>query len=112
MTEPATRSTTRYVNVGHTFAHLLMLIFPTAVLAMEGSWGLGYAELLPLGFAGYLLFGLGSLPAGRLADRWCRAGMMTLFFHGSGLACVATGRATGPWSLACGQSQIGLFASI
>ena len=89
-----------------------MLIFPTAVLAMEGSWGLGYAELLPLGFAGYLLFGIGALPAGWLADRWSSAWLMTLFFLGSGLACIATGLATGPWSLALGLTLIGLFASI
>jgi MFS family permease len=112
MTAPSIRSTVCYVNVGHTFAHLLMLIFPTAVLAMEGVWGLGYAELLPLGFAGYLLFGLGSLPAGWLADRWSSAWMMTLFFLGSGLACIATGFAAGPWSLALGLTLIGLFASI
>ena len=112
MTAPPIRSTIRFINLGHTFAHLLMLIFPTAVLAMEGSWGLGYAELLPLGFAGYLLFGLGSLPAGWLADRWSSGWMMTLFFLGSGLACIATGLAIGPWSLALGLTLIGLFASI
>ena len=94
------------------FAHLLMLIFPTAVLAMEGTWGLGYAELLPLGFAGYLLFGLGALPAGWLADRWSSAWMMALFYLGSGAACILTGLAVGPWSLALGLTLIGLFASI
>ena len=112
MTAPSIRSTTGYVNLGHTFAHLLMLIFPTAVLAMEGAWGMGYAELLPLGFAGYLLFGIGSLPAGWLADRWSSAWMMTLFFLGSGFACIATGLAVGPWSLALGLTLVGLFASI
>jgi MFS family permease len=112
MNAPSIRSTTRYVNVGHAFAHLLMLVFPTAVLAMEGLWGMGYAELLPLGFAGYLLFGLGALPAGWLADRWGSAWLMAAFFLGSGLACIATGLAVGPWSLALGLTAIGLFASI
>ncbi|HSA81193.1 MAG TPA: MFS transporter [Geminicoccaceae bacterium] len=112
MTAPSLGSTVSYVNGGHTFAHLLMLVFPTAVLAMEGTWGMGYAELLPLGFAGYLLFGIGSLPAGWLADRWSSAWMMALFFLGSGAACVLAGLATGPWSLALGLTLIGLFASI
>ena len=112
MTEPSTRSTALYVNVGHTFAHLLMLIFPTAVLAMEGTWGMGYAQLLPLGFAGYLLFGIGSLPAGWLADRWQSAWLMALYYVGSGVACVLTGFAQGPWSLAIGLTLIGLCASI
>jgi MFS family permease len=38
--------------------------------------------------------------------------MMALFFLGSGAACVLTGLATGPWSLALGLTLIGLFASI
>ena len=112
MIEPSTRSTALYVNVGHAFAHLLMLIFPTAVLAMEGTWGMGYAQLLPLGFAGYLLFGIGSLPAGWLADRWQSAWLMALYYVGSGVACVLTGFAQGPWSLAIGLTLIGLCASI
>jgi FSR family fosmidomycin resistance protein-like MFS transporter len=112
MTEPSIRPTARYINVGHAFAHLLMLIFPTAVLAMEGTWGMGYAQLLPLGFAGYLLFGIGSLPAGWLADRWQSAWMIALYYLGSGLACVLTGLAQGPWSLAIGLTLIGLCASI
>jgi FSR family fosmidomycin resistance protein-like MFS transporter len=101
-----------FLNVGHTYAHLFMLLYPTAVLALEGSWGLGYAELLPLGFAGYLLFGLGSLPAGWLGDRWSSARMMALFFLGTGASSVLTGLAIGPWTLATGLTLIGLFASI
>ncbi len=112
MTEPPIRPTTRYVNVGHAFAHLLMLIFPTAVLAMEGTWGLDYARLLPLGFAGYLMFGIGSLPAGWLADRWQSGWMIALYYLGSGAACVLAGLAQGPWSLALGLTLIGTFASI
>lgn len=105
-------ATVTYLNVGHTYSHLLMLLYPTAVLALEGSWGLGYAELLPLGFAGYLLFGLGSLPAGWLGDRWNSASMMSVFFLGTGASSILTGLAFGPWSLAIGLTLIGAFASI
>ena len=72
----STRPTTLFINVGHSYAHLFMLLYPTVVLALEGTWGMGFAELLPLGFAGYLLFGVGSLPAGWLGDRWNSAWMM------------------------------------
>ncbi len=112
MTDPTVRPTTLFVNVGHTYAHLVMLLYPTAVLALEGQWGLGYAELLPLGFAGYLLFGIGSLPAGWLADRWHSGHMMSLFFLGTGASALLTGLAFGPWSLAAGLTLIGIFASI
>jgi FSR family fosmidomycin resistance protein-like MFS transporter len=110
--DPTVRPTILFVNVGHCLAHFLMLIFPTAVLALEGTWGLGYAELLPLGFAGYLLFGIGSLPAGWLGDRWSSAWMMVLFFVGMGASAILTGLVSGPWCLAAGLTLIGLFASI
>ncbi|HEX5079186.1 MAG TPA: MFS transporter [Geminicoccaceae bacterium] len=106
------RPTVAFVNVGHTYAHLFMLLYPTVVLALEGTWGLGYAELLPLGVAGYFLFGIGALPAGWLADRWSSARLMVLFFLGTGSASVLTGLALGPWTLALGLTLIGLFASI
>jgi MFS family permease len=101
-----------YVNVGHTFSHLVMLLYPTAVLALERVWDIGFAELLPLGFAGYLLFGLGALPSGWLGDRWDSAKMIAAFFIGTGAACVLTGLAAGPVSIAVGLTLIGLFASI
>lgn len=106
------RPTVAFVNVGHTYAHLFMLLYPTVVLALEGTWGLGYAELLPLGVAGYFLFGVGSLPAGWLADRWNSARLMVMFFVGTGAASILTGLALGPWTLALGLTLIGLFASI
>ena len=106
------RPTVVFVNVGHTYAHLFMLLYPTVVLALEGRWGLGYAELLPLGVAGYFLFGIGALPAGWLADRWSSARLMVMFFVGTGAASTLTGLALGPWTLALGLTLIGLFASI
>jgi MFS transporter, FSR family, fosmidomycin resistance protein len=106
------RPTVAFINVGHTYAHLFMLLYPTVVLALEGEWGLGYAELLPLGFAGYFLFGIGALPAGWLADRWSSARLIVMFFLGTGTASGLTGLATGPWTLALGLTLIGLFASI
>ena len=106
------RPTVAFVNLGHTYAHLFMLLYPTVVLALEGTWGLGYAELLPLGVVGYFLSGMGSLPAGWLADRWNSARLMVMFFVGTGVASILTGLALGPWTLALGLTLIGLFASI
>ena len=101
-----------YINVGHSFSHLVMLLYPTVVLALEPAWGIGFATLLPLGFAGYLLFGLGALPAGWLGDRWDSAKMIVLFFLGTGTATFLTGLAIGPVSITIGLTLIGLFASI
>jgi MFS family permease len=106
------RSMTLLLNVGHAFDHLLMLIFPTVVLAMGAELSRGYAELLPLSLGGFIAFGACSIPAGWLADHWSRTGMMTVFFFGIGTASILTGFATGPGQIALGLTLIGVFAAI
>jgi MFS family permease len=106
------RSMTLLLNLGHALDHLLMLIFPTVVLAMGTELGRGYAELLPLSLGGFIAFGACSIPAGWLADRWSRTGVMTVFFFGIGAASVLTGFASGPSQIALGLTLIGVFAAI
>ena len=106
------RGMTLLLNLGHALDHLLMLIFPTVVLAMGAELGGGYAELLPLSLGGFIAFGACSLPAGWLADRWSRTGMMTVFFVGIGTASILTGLASGTWQIALGLTLIGVFAAI
>ena len=101
-----------YLNVGHLIDHLLMLIFPTVVLTMSAEMGRPYAELLPLALGGFIAFGAGSIPAGWLADRWSRSGMMTVFFLGIGLASILTGLAGSPMAIATGLTLVGVFAAI
>jgi MFS family permease len=112
LSQETSGSPSLYLNLGHTFDHLLMLIFPTVVLAMGEEFGRGYAELLPLSIGGFIAFGACSIPAGWLADRWSRAGMMKLFFFGIGAASILTGFAAGPAQIAAGLTLIGVFAAI
>lgn len=101
------------LNVGHFFDHLFTLIFATvAALALHREWGIGYAELLTYATPGFLAFGLFSLPAGWIADRWSRDGMMSVFFIGIGLASIATSFATTPLQIGVGLFMIGMFAAI
>ncbi|MBO0739319.1 MAG: MFS transporter, partial [Alphaproteobacteria bacterium] len=101
-----------FASAGHFFAHLLMLLYPTVVLVFEGRWGMPYGDLLSLSLGGFVLFGLGALPAGWLGDRWSTEAMMIVFFVGTGGAAVATGLTDGPLPLALGLAAIGLFGSI
>ena len=101
------------LNIGHFLDHLFTLIFATvAALALYREWGVGYAELLAYATPGFLAFGLFSLPAGWLADRWSRDGMMVVFFIGIGLASIATSFASTPLQIAVGLFVIGVFAAI
>jgi MFS family permease len=112
MSTNSARLATAFANIGHFLTHLLMMLYPTVVLGLEGRFGLSYGELLSLSLAGYVLYGLAALPAGWLGDQWSAEWMMVLFFLGSGVSAVLTGLADGPLGIALGLSAIGLFGSI
>ncbi len=101
------------LNVGHFLDHLFMLVFATvAALALHREWGIGYAELLAYATPGFFAFGVFALPAGWLADRWSRDGMMGVFFIGIGLVSLLTSLAASPLQLGIGLFVIGMFAAI
>jgi MFS family permease len=101
-----------FINIGHLIDHMVMLIFPTAVLGMQADFAKPYSELIALALGGFIMFGAGSLPAGWLGDHWSRRNMMAVFFLGIGLATIATGFSQTIWQLALGLAAMGLFAAI
>lgn len=102
-----------FLNIGHFLDHLLTLIFATvAALALSREWGLGYAELLKYATPGFFAFGLFSLPAGWLADKWSREGMIAVFFLGIGASSIVTAFAQTPLQVGIGLFVVGIFAAI
>jgi MFS family permease len=101
-----------FLNLGHFLTHLFMLLYPTVVLALEAEWQRPYSELIALSLPGFIAFAAGALPAGWLADRWSRKGVLAIFFIGIGAAAILTGFARSPVEIAAGLALIGLFASI
>lgn len=101
------------LNVGHAIDHLLLLVFATAVGAIAADFGLdSWQSLMPFATGAFFMFGLGSLPAGRLGDLWGRRAMMLVFFFGIGASSIAVAFSKGPWSLAVTLTLVGTFASI
>jgi len=101
------------LNIGHFLDHLFMLVFATvAALTLSREWGLGYGDLIKYATPGFFAFGLFALPAGWLADRWNRDGMMCVFFAGIGTASILTGFAQSPMQVGIGLFAIGVFAAI
>ena len=102
-----------FLNVGHFFDHLIILIFSAvAALALAREWGMGYAQLIPYATPGFVAFGLFAVPAGWLADKWSREGMMLVFFIGIGTAAVLTALADTPLQIGLGLFIIGMFGAI
>ena len=102
-----------FLNVGHFLDHLFMLVFATvAALALTREWQLSYAELIPYAMPGFIAFGAFALPAGWLADKWSRHGMLVIFFIGIGAASIVTALAQTPLQIGIGLFAIGVFAAI
>ena len=110
---PRTRLNFLFLNLGHFLDHFFMLIFATvAALRLTGEWGMSYSELIPYATPGFILFGVAAIPAGWLADRWSREGMMVIFFFGIGASSILTALAGTPIEIAFGLAAVGLFAAI
>ena len=101
-----------FMNAAHFFDHLFLLIFPTAAIAIAAEWGLTYGEALALGTPVYLMFALGTLPAGWLGDRFDRTLLIALFFVACGASSLLISFCTGPKPLMLGLGFLGLFAAL
>ena len=107
------RSAILLLNVAHAVDHMFLLIFATAVASIAAEFGFArWEDLMPFGVGAFVMFGLGSLPSGRLGDLWGRRAMMIVFFFGIGVSSLLASLAQGPWQLAAALTLIGTFASI
>jgi MFS family permease len=101
------------LNLAHAVDHMFLLIFATAVASIAADFGFArWEDLMPFGVGAFVMFGLGSLPSGRLGDLWGRRAMMVVFFFGIGASSLLASLAQGPWQLAAALTCIGTFASI
>jgi MFS family permease len=115
MHDPGTRQIV-FINAAHVFTHYSLLILATAVLGMVAqtpeAFGREYGPILALGTGMFVLYGLGSLPMGWLAERFGRKGLMSAFFLGTGLCMMVAGLADTPLALGLALALMGAFAAI
>jgi MFS family permease len=101
-----------FINFAHAIDHYVMLILATVVIELTTVYGWSYAELIALGTPSFIAFGVFSLPAGWLGDRWSRRNMMALFYLGCGASLAVAALAPSPVVLAVALSALGMFAAI
>jgi len=106
------RRTVTFVNIAHAFDHFVLLIYPTAVLAIAVERGLDYSTLITLATGAFVAFGLCSLPMGWIAEVVGRRNMLAAFFLGYGASCIAMAACTSSWSLAACLLVLGVFSAI
>jgi len=99
--------------LAHALDHLFLLIFATAVAAIAADFGFARREdLMPYSVGAFVMFGLGSLPAGKLGDSWGRRPMMLVFFFGLGAASLLASVTQTVWQLAAALTLLGTFTAI
>jgi predicted MFS family arabinose efflux permease len=81
--------------------------------AIAADFGMArWEDLMPYGVGAFALFGLGSLPAGKLGDHWGRRRMMLVFFFGMGAAALVAAATRDAWQLAIALTLLGAFSAI
>jgi MFS family permease len=106
------RRTIAFVNIAHALDHFVLLIYPTAVIAIAAERQLSYASLIGLATGAFVAFGLFSLPMGWLADRMGRRNLLAIFFGGCGIACLGLSTANSPVMFGIWLFVLGVFSAI
>ena len=110
---PLPRAVALLLNVAHAMDHMFLLVFATAVASIAADFGFArWEDLMPYGVGAFAMFGLGSLPAGRLGDLWGRRRMMLVFFFGMGLCALLVALTRSAWQLAAALTLLGVFSAI
>jgi predicted MFS family arabinose efflux permease len=101
-----------FLNLAHAVDHFVLLIFPAVVIGLEVVFNRPYDEMIALSTGAFVAFGVFSIPAGWLADRWSRRNIMAVFYFGCAAALAGAGLSPSPLWLAVAMSFIGVFAAI
>ena len=107
-----TRRTILFVNWAHALDHFVLLIFPTAVIAVAADLHRGYGELISLSTGAFVAFGLFALPVGWLADRFGRRALLAAYFFGYGASCLLVAASGSLATLAASLFLLGIFSAI
>ncbi len=110
--DAATRRSIAFLNLAHGLDHFVLLIYPTVVIGLEVVYQRPYSELIALTSTAFVAFGLFSLPAGWLADRWSRRNMMAAFYFGCGVSLIGIALSPNLLTLSITMFALGTFAAI
>src|SRR5690606_15606828 len=90
----------------------IMLVYPALVVVLHNDWQLPLAELFKAAFPGYLLYGLGALPAGLLSDRYGGRRVLFACLAGCGVEAVLAALARDIGELTLALAVIGAASSL
>lgn len=96
----------------HALTHIYMIVYAPLLLTMGEELSLDRHEVAFFFTLSNVFFGLGSVPAGWLGDRFGEKVLLLGFFAGCAVGGSLIGMATSPWTLGAGAVVLGLATSI
>ena len=101
-----------YLYGSHFLDHFIILVFAKAAYDAGQEIGLSYGETIQLATLGFILFGVASPIAARLADIFSRSIIMVVFHFGIGISSILISFSYTSFHLVLGLSSLGFFSAI
>ena len=101
-----------YLFISHFLDHFIILVFAKAAYDAGQDIGLTYGETIQLATLGFILFGVASPLAARVADIFSRSITMVVFHFGIGISSILISFSYTSLHLVLGLSSLGFFAAI
>jgi MFS family permease len=100
------------IYAAHGVSHGLVLVLPAVLVALREEFGASFTTLGTVATVSTMLYGLGALPAGLLADRVGAPALLRTFAGMSAVCCALAMVAPGIWWLAAVLALLGAAGAL
>ena len=100
------------IYAAHGASHGFVLVLPAVLVTLRAEFGASFTTLGTVATVSSMLYGLGALPAGLLADRVGAPVLLRVFAGASAVCCVLAALAPGIWSLAAALALLGAAGAL
>lgn len=98
--------------VAHVLCHSSVLVITGLLVPLRREFDLTEFWVTVLPLSGYVLMGVGAVPAGLMADRWGARPVLGAYFFLTGLGCAAAALAPNAWVFAGALTVLGAAVSL
>jgi MFS family permease len=100
------------IYVAHGASHGFVLVLPAVLVTLRAEFDASFTTLGTVATVSSMLYGLGALPAGLLADRVGAPVLLRVFAAGSAVCCGLAAVAPGIWWLAAALALLGAAGAL
>jgi MFS family permease len=100
------------IYAAHGASHGFVLVLPAVLVALRAEFHASFTTLGTVATVSSMLYGLGGLPAGLLADRVGAPVLLRVFAGGSAICCGLAAVAPGIWWLAAALALLGAAGAL